>query len=111
MNLYQQRVIILAVCVFLGMGVYPPWVEVSTKIVSNVSHVTESPGPYQWLFQPPTYHNPYGPQTTYRLDYVRLAIQWLLLGVTAGAGVFYFKFHPPRAEKKLDVVTNQANPV
>ena len=54
---------------------------------------TEKSGPYGWLFDPPRGGGP----VTYRMDYVRLLIQWALLVVVAVGGFLYFKFNPPSA--------------
>ena len=65
----------------------PPWE--SDRLVAKGTWATKPAG-YAWIFEPPRA----SPRETIRIDYGRLALEWLFLGSVAGA-IFYLQRRKP----------------
>ena len=80
LNSKQIKIVIISTALFIGMGLYPPWVN---TFDAKTTH-SEKPAGYALIVQPPKPEKdsyPYG----VRLDAARFLVQWLtLLIATAG---------------------------
>ena len=83
MNKKQKYIVLLGFFIFALMGLFPPW-----YFSFEGSVVVHRPGPYAFIFSPPTY-KPYGVEGAPRIDTFRLLVQWGVV-VTVCSGLFFF---------------------
>lgn len=127
MNRNQRSVVIGALVLSVAMWIYCPWRR--TAVVYNPAPWLNQPNAsvgYSWVFGPGDYEaegpgaydgvgaasallslvkgGPYtrrgfGANAVYRLDWPRLAMQWLLLGCVAMIGVIWLRDRPNQSRE------------
>jgi len=100
MNRKQKCAIWLGLALFIGMGIFPPWIEHfdTTWDSSHQMRIGPRSGGYHWIFSPPTIPTwardkdmqaiglGWEMLWTPRLDCERLLVQWaMVLAATAAA--------------------------
>jgi len=83
MNRKQKYILFMGLFIFALMGLFPPW---NFRFEGSV--VVNRPGPYAFIFSPPTY-KPYGVEGAPRIDTFRLMVQWAVV-VFVCSGLFFF---------------------
>lgn len=79
MNKKQKNILLVGLFIFALMGLFPPW---NFRFEGSV--VVNRPGPYAFIFSPPTYQ-PYGVEGAPHIDTSRLMVQWaIVVGVCCG---------------------------
>jgi len=70
MNKKQKYILLVGLFIIALMGLLPPW-----YFRFKGSVVVDRPGPYAFIFSPPTY-KPYGVEGAPRIDTSRIVGQW-----------------------------------
>ncbi|HEY6072398.1 MAG TPA: hypothetical protein VIV15_03165 [Anaerolineales bacterium] len=83
MNKKQKYILLVGLSIFALMGLFPPW-----YFGFEGSVVVIRPGPYAFIFSPPTY-KPFGVEGAPRIDTSRLMVQWAIV-VGVCFGLYYF---------------------
>jgi hypothetical protein len=86
MNRNQKIILMVALVLFVLMGLFPPWLESSVNVKQPgpvMTHATE----YAPLFWVPSRWPSPDWRSAYRVDMDRLSIQWTVLLAIAGAGL------------------------
>jgi len=81
-NAKQRKIFQIGLLVAVLMGIFPPWTD-TFSVDSNGTNVHSQGSEYAFIFNPPaatTFH-------TVSLDFGRLCIQWVVLGLAVGAGI------------------------
>jgi hypothetical protein len=81
---YQKQILIAGVLIFILMGIFPPWLQTIDTRGEYGRHGSKSVG-YAFIMSPPT--NDSWVLTTH-LDISRLLVQWVLVFVATGTGMF-----------------------
>ena len=81
LNDKQRTVLIAGIAVFILMGLFPPW----TLTVENDMFKAERPGHYGFIAVPPA---PPNDRLGLKLNFSRLAVQWIMVVMATGVGVF-----------------------
>ena len=83
MNEKQKKLIVVGVAIIILMGLFPPW-----KYTFNYKTAfSEEPAGYGFLLSPPKKKEE---SVTHgiELDMTRLCVQWIIVSLAAGLGVF-----------------------
>ena len=84
-NSAQKTILVMGLLPFLVFGLWPPWVE---EVKSGDGRLRRVSKGYHAIFQPPT---PASGLRSISIDTTRLFIQWLLVAVVTGGGMFFVK--------------------
>jgi hypothetical protein len=84
MNPKQHQALKVAVAVFVFMGVFPPWKEVTD---GGQAGYVQQPLAYSFLLSPPKPAH----FVSVQLDFGRLFLGWALVGAIGGYALYYFK--------------------
>lgn len=113
MNSVQTTRAFFGVVVFIGMGVYPPWVSSSVETPPTginqpvlTSQLVTKSADYSWLWEPPTKF------PAARPDLIRLSIQWAAVIALFGLWVLAGQDEPPQnetAKNKLNFGSGEPN--
>jgi hypothetical protein len=82
MNKKQKYILLLGLFLIALMGLFPPW------NFNFEGSVVVRPGPYAFIFSPPTYKI-FSVEGAPRIDTFRLLVQWAVV-VTLCSGLFFF---------------------
>lgn len=86
-NAKQLKMFQIGLLVAVLMGIFPPWVDNFSIDLNGTNMHSQGSAGYGFILNPPTaaaWH-------TISLDFGRLCIQWLVVGLAVGAGVLNFK--------------------
>jgi hypothetical protein len=83
MNLWQVAALWIGIWAVALMAVFPPWTRSVGSVTSTVSNPTE----YALIWRPPTPESARG----LKVDYERLALQWIAVVVLTGGALFTFR--------------------
>lgn len=91
MNRPQRQFLWLGILMFSFLTVRPPWVEIYARPFgsSGMTHY-ETPKGQLWIWKA----KPSGPYRFVRVDFQRLALEWLVVSVFTGALLGTFKGSP-----------------
>lgn len=86
LNTWQWRILIVTLVVFVIMGLFPPWIEASRE---------RGPRPmgYGLIFLGPVIPM-FAHSIGAKIDFSRLVVQCLVLGVAAGVGIILTRNQP-----------------
>jgi hypothetical protein len=84
LNAAPKACLSLGILAFVLAGLYPPWVERAD--IPYRLHFRRSAG-YSFIWSPPPLAD-WPPQASMEIDYGRLGIEWLIVGVATGGLVF-----------------------
>ncbi|MBI1920305.1 MAG: hypothetical protein HYS23_04395 [Geobacter sp.] len=101
MNKKQKKVLIAAFAIVILMGLIPPY-SAQIPIYDSSNYTTEDLG-YSFIFDPaPTSAKPVrGNFISGSIDFGKLFLQWLIVGITA-SGLYFFMRNPDEREKTED---------
>ena len=84
MNLTQKKLLLVGLGLIVLTGLIPPWKWTVTN--SYVGRI-ERPSDYSFIGDPPKVD----PPASVQIDYGRLLLQWTIISLAAGVGIFYYK--------------------
>ncbi len=106
LNQKQKLVLAVGIGIIVLMGLIPPWADNSFVIPTDSDGKQLGQGSFQqgaanyhFIFDPPrgssrqedVYGSHYFENRSYKLDFVRLFLQWFMVAIGTGAGIYFFR--------------------
>lgn len=80
----HRKVIIFSVLALVLSGLFPPWIYTFN---APGARSTEYPAGYHLIFDPPPSQREKDKWAGVRIDYMRLLIQWAMIGAIVGGAI------------------------
>ena len=80
MSRQRKYILVVALLLVAAMTVYPPWIEYCDYSGFDMGFSENTSHEYSWIFRPP-----YSDFCETHLDYGRLLLQYLIIGLTSGS--------------------------